>query len=285
MVTQIQKPEQIIYPDSDGERMSENTEHFELIIWLVKNLELIFADRPQVFVIGDLLWYPVEGNNKLRLAPDGMVVFDRPKGYRGSYKQWEEANIPPQVVFEFLSPGNRLAEMIRKFSFYERYGVEEYYVYNSSTRELSGWIGGGGSLEEIPELQGWVSPRLGIRFEMTATGLEIYRPDGKPFRSFLELEQERQAAEARAEMAQQEAKVARQAAQAAQQEAEVARQSVQGFQQAIQEANQVAQAANQVAQEAMDLLEQERNLLEQERVRSQALADKLRELGIEPDIT
>jgi Uma2 family endonuclease len=277
MVTQVQKPDQIIYPDSDGERMSENTEHFELIIWLVKNLELIFVDRPQVFVIGDLLWYPVEGNNKLRQAPDGMVVFDRPKGYRGSYKQWEEENIPPQVVFEFVSPGNRLAEMIRKFNFYERYGVEEYYVYNPSARELSGWMGGGGSLEEISELEGWVSPRLGIRFEMTATGLQIYRPDGKPFRSFLELEQERQTAEARAEAAQQEAEVARQAAQTAQQEAEVARQSVQGFQQAIQEANQVAQAA-------MDLLEQERNLLEQERVRSQALADRLRELGIEPDI-
>jgi Uma2 family endonuclease len=241
MITQIQTPETIIYPDSDGERMSENTEHFELIIWLVKNLELIFADRSQVFVIGDLLWYPVEGNNKLRQAPDGMVVFDRPKGYRGSYKQWEEDNISPQVVFEFLSPGNRLAEMIRKFNFYERYGVEEYYVYNPSTRELSGWIGGGGSLEEIAELQGWISPRLGIRFEMTATGLQIYRPDGQPFMSFLELDQARQAAEARAEAAQQETEIARQA-----------------------------------TQEVTDLLEQER-------VRSQALADRLRELGIEPD--
>ena len=271
MVTQIQKLDTIIYPDSDGERMSENTEHFELIIWLVKNLELVFVDRPEVFVIGDLLWYPVEGNNKLRQAADGMVVFDRPKGYRGSYKQWEEDNIPPQVVFEFLSPGNRLAEMIRKFEFYQRHSVEEYYVYNPRAKELNGWIGGGGSLEEIPELQGWVSPRLGIRFEMTTTGLQIYRPEGKPFISFLELEQERQAAETRAEMAQQEAEVARQAAQTAQQEAEVARQAVQGFQQAIQEANQVAQTA-------MDLLEQER-------VRSQALADRLRELGIEPDIT
>ena len=35
-----------------------------------------------------------------------MVVFGRPKGRRGSYRQWEEDNIPPQVVFEILSPGN-----------------------------------------------------------------------------------------------------------------------------------------------------------------------------------
>jgi Uma2 family endonuclease len=27
-------------------------------------------------------------------------------------------------------PNNTLAEMIRKFRFYERYGVEEYYVYD-----------------------------------------------------------------------------------------------------------------------------------------------------------
>jgi Uma2 family endonuclease len=34
------------------------------------------------------------------------------------------------VVFEILSPGNRLAEMMAKFEFYDRYGVEEYYIYD-----------------------------------------------------------------------------------------------------------------------------------------------------------
>lgn len=58
------------------------------------------------------------------MAPDVMVVFGRPKGDRGSYQQWREDNIPPQVVFELLSPGNRLAEMVRKLRFSERYGVE-----------------------------------------------------------------------------------------------------------------------------------------------------------------
>ena len=31
-----------------------------------------------VFVAGDLLWYPVEGNNKLRQAPDVMAIFGIP---------------------------------------------------------------------------------------------------------------------------------------------------------------------------------------------------------------
>lgn len=52
-----------------------------------------------------LLWYPVESHPEIRTAPDVLVVFGRPKGHRGSYKQWEEDNIPPQVVFEILSPG------------------------------------------------------------------------------------------------------------------------------------------------------------------------------------
>ena len=48
-----------------------------------------------------------------------LVVFGRPKGYRGSYRQWVEGGVAPQVVFEILSPGNRLNEMIRKFKFYK----------------------------------------------------------------------------------------------------------------------------------------------------------------------
>ena len=72
-----------------------------------------------------------------------MVVFGRPKGYRGSYKQWEEGGIAPQVVFEILSPGNRPGKMQRKFQFYDRYGVEEYYVYDPDTNELGGCQRGG----------------------------------------------------------------------------------------------------------------------------------------------
>ena len=48
-----------------------------------------------------LLWYAVEGDNKIRQAPDAMVAFGRPKGYRGSYRQWEEGGIAPQVVGRF----------------------------------------------------------------------------------------------------------------------------------------------------------------------------------------
>ena len=130
LFTTQRPPPKIMYPDSDGQPMAENTLQYEWIVTLKGGFEDVFRDDPDVFVAGDLLWYPVEGNNTLRQAPDTLVAFGRPKGYRGSYRQWVEGGIPPQVAWEVLSPGNRPGEMQKKFTFYEKYGVEEYYVYD-----------------------------------------------------------------------------------------------------------------------------------------------------------
>ncbi|MBD2384793.1 Uma2 family endonuclease [Cylindrospermum sp. FACHB-282] len=198
----------IIYPDSDGQPMADNTKQFRWIVKIKENLEVLFASRNDVFVGGNLLWYPVEGSVKTRQAPDVMVVFGRPKGDRGSYKQWEENNIPPQVVFEILSPGNRTQEMINKSLFYQRHGVEEYYIYDPDTLELSGFLRSQDSFAAIEEINGWVSPRLGISFQLTPDTLEIYYPDRRKFLTSVELEkraeQEYQRAEQEYQRAEQE---------------------------------------------------------------------------------
>ena len=190
---------EIVYPESDGQPMADNTRQFQWIVTIKENLEILFAEDENVFVAGDLLWYPVEGDNKKRQAPDAMVVFGRPKGDRGSYQQWKEDNIAPQVVFEILSPGNYPLEMSKKLVFYQRHGVEEYYIYDPQRVELSGFLREGDRLEQIEEMNGWISPRLQIRFQLTADTLEIYRPDGRIFLTPVELdrlrEQERQRAE------------------------------------------------------------------------------------------
>jgi Uma2 family endonuclease len=189
MSVSISKPTQpeIVYPDSDGEPMAENTEQYEWIVTVKGNLDILFVGQPNVFVAGDLLWYPVEGDPKIRTAPDTMVAIGRPKGYRGSYKQWEEGGIAPQVVFEILSPGNRPVKMEEKFQFYERYGVEEYYIYDPDTDELDGYRREGDELKKIPQMDGWVSPLLGIRFDCSGSELRITDPDGRPFLTFTEL--------------------------------------------------------------------------------------------------
>ena len=189
----------IIYPDSDGKHMADNTLQFRWITMIKANLDWLFGQDNNVFVAGDLLWYPIEGDNKKRLAPDVMVVFGRPKGERGSYQQWKEDNITPQVVFEILSPGNTQTEMSRKLLFYERYGVEEYYIYDPHKNELSGLLRGEEGLAIIENMNGWISPRLGIRFQITEPELKLYHPDGDSFTSYTEerkkVQQEKQRAD------------------------------------------------------------------------------------------
>jgi Uma2 family endonuclease len=180
----------ITYPDDDGLPLSDNTRQYEWITKLVGGLQRVFRDHPDVFVAGNLLWYPVEGDNLTRIAPDAMVAFGRPKkDYRGSYKQWCEDGIAPQVVFEVLSPGNRPGEMADKLAFYDHFGVEEYYVLDPEPSTLEGWRRTDGTLTPIDMEQVWTSPLLGIQFERIDNELRISGPDGSPFETYIEVVQ------------------------------------------------------------------------------------------------
>ncbi len=264
MVTQVQRAEprpdstgsEITYPESDGRPMADNTKQFRWIVTIEGGLEALFRDDPNVFVAGDLLWYPVEGRPDICAAPDAMVVFGRPKGDRGSYLQWREGGIAPQVVFEVLSPNNSASEMYEKLRFYDRYGVEEYYVYDPDRGTLYGWLRHAcGSLVPIEEMQGWVSPRLGIRFALEEGELRLARPDGEPFAPYAEVVAQRERERRRAE---------------------------QERQRADQEHQRAEQERERAEQERLRA-EQERERAEQERLRAERLAAQLRALGIEPE--
>jgi multidrug efflux pump subunit AcrA (membrane-fusion protein) len=128
--------------------------------------------------------------------------------------------------------------------------VEEYYTYDPDPErnDLTGFLRREQQLEPIDEMNGWVSPRLGIRFDTSGAELRIFAPDGTPFRSHEEIEQ------------------ARKAERAARQQAE-------------QRATQAEQGREQ-ERAARQQAEQER---EQERQRAAQLEARLRELGIDPE--
>jgi Uma2 family endonuclease len=195
----------IIYPDSDGKPMSDNTKQSRWIVTLFDNLLALFRKSADVFVAADLLWYPVEGEPETRAAPDVMVAFGRPKGDRGSYKQWEENDVPVTIAFEILSPQNSYFEMADKLDFYDRYGVEEYYVYDPDSNKLVVYIRQTASLIRDYAVDGFVSPRLGIRIQLDEPEMTIYRPDGRPFLTFEELEEVRLAAVERVDTAEKKA--------------------------------------------------------------------------------
>jgi Uma2 family endonuclease len=182
-------PDEPEYPDSDGKPLADNTLQFDWIMKLKGNLDVVIPD----FVGGDLLWYPVRGDNRTRAAPDVMVALGRPKGRRGSYKQWEEDGIAPQVVFEVLSPGNTEGEMSEKLAFYDRFGVEEYYVIDPDTPTIELYLRKRGQLRLATISEEHTSKRLGIRFVRRDGILSVYRPNGRPFLDYSELDAERNA--------------------------------------------------------------------------------------------
>jgi hypothetical protein len=104
--------------------------------------------------------------------------------------------------------------MLRKFRFYEKYGVEEYYIYDPDSGDLQGWHRSDGGLEEITDLRGYVSPRLGIRFEPGEgpDNLLILGSDGEPFATHQQLADRVRIEQQRAETARQHAETARQRA-------------------------------------------------------------------------
>ena len=180
-------PGAIVYPESDGLPMSDNTRQFRWIVTLAGNLAALFRDRDDVFVSGNQFWYPVEGRPDIHASPDVYAVFGRPKGDRPSYKQWEEGNVPMTVVFEVRSPRNTDAEMAAKLDFYDEHGVEEYYDFDPDANRLRAYRRGAATLASVGNPHNYVSPRLGIRFDLSSPELVVRYPDGEPFLTFEEI--------------------------------------------------------------------------------------------------
>ena len=242
----------ILYPVDNGEPLANDTEHLRWITFLKNGLEDWFADRDDVFVAADLLWYPVEGRPDICKAPDVMVVLDHPAGDRPSYMQWLEKGRPPQVVFEFLSKSNTATEMMEKLEFYAEYGCEEYYIfdYQRGTFRASRSHLRDGQLPKVnPNKDGtWSSPLLGVTFGLSEDRkLWVRRADGKLVETQRQIVRRAEAEAKRANIEAKRAEVETKRAEAEAKRAEV-----------------------------------EAKRAEAEAKRAEAFANKLRELGIDP---
>jgi Uma2 family endonuclease len=275
----------IVYPYCDGEPMANSTEQFDWIVIIKQNLEELFAGQ-EVFIAGDLFWYPVRGKTKIAVAPDVMVVLGRPKGHRRSYIQFREQNIPPQVVFEILSHTNTKAEMERKFQFFNCYGVEEYYVFDPIKKILQVWLRDQSGEKELMEAffygtnslgtATWISPNLGINVVINHEQMQVFYPNGDRFLNHLERRDLLTQAKIRAELD-------RQAVSQERVRADLERQA------ADQERTR-AELERQAADQARATAELEKQVAERERTRAEAAENSqlaaiapLVKMGLNPD--
>ncbi|NET56470.1 MAG: hypothetical protein F6K47_09945, partial [Symploca sp. SIO2E6] len=282
----------------DGKPLADNTTQLRYIFTIKGGLDALFKDRADVFIAADLFWYPVqlspEQIQKLeepqRQAPDVMVVFGRPKRERGSYQQWLEDNIPPQVAFEILSPGNKKQEMEKKKKFYQQHGIEEYYLYDPKKNRLQGWQRKGETLIAIPTMEGWRSPRLGITFSTNEGELVLFHPNGERFVSYVEIveqrdheraEKERERAEKERERAAKERERAAKEREQAEKERERAAKERERAAKEREQAEKEREQAEKERERAAK--EQTQMALEAERKKNQQLLARLLELGVDPN--
>ena len=122
-------PEDVVYPESDGQPMGETGFHVKATLWLLSALIDLLTGRDDVYMTADMFLYYERGNPRACKAPDVMVVFGVDGHQRRTFKTWEE-NAVPTVIFEVSSDETYREDLHGKRALYERLGVAEYYLFD-----------------------------------------------------------------------------------------------------------------------------------------------------------
>ncbi len=116
------------YPSSDGKPVAETYDHLYAILMILEVLRQ-FLQGQQATVLANQFLYYAEGNSKLRVAPDVMVIFGVEPGGRDNYKIWEEGQVP-KVIFEITSKSTQNEDLEHKKILYEQLEVQEYWLFD-----------------------------------------------------------------------------------------------------------------------------------------------------------
>lgn len=124
-----------LYPESDGEPMADTDLHLKWILWTRQVLEWRFAQRPDVYISGNIMMYDIEGPLRTAASPDILVSFGIGKKERRTYKVWEEGKAP-DFVMEFSSRRTYQNDLDWKVEHYATMGIPEYFLYDVDRRYL-----------------------------------------------------------------------------------------------------------------------------------------------------
>ena len=197
-----------LYPESDGKPMAETDLHIDEIYRMRQIFRAYFADRPDVYVSGNLMMYYEEGSPSKSVSPDLLISFRIGKKARRTYKVWEEGK-PPDFVIEFSSKSTVRKDLVDKMELYAQLGIAEYFLCDVDRRylpsPLMGFrLGDDGYVEILPLADGGIpSEVLGVNFHLLEDSFGIYDPKAEKW-----LQTPAQAADERAERANERAEQA-----------------------------------------------------------------------------
>lgn len=261
----------IIYPEADGQPMSESDATRDYLIYCVEVLRLFFQSRRNIYVSGNLFLYYQEGNPKAVISPDVFVIFGVNNLKRRSYKAWQEGGKLPAFIIEITSFTTQKQDEVEKPKLYASLGVQEYFQYDPTGDYLKPQLKGyqliDGIYQPLPlqstsntvpfihsqvlglDLQLQTPNQVALAVVPLPKELRFYDPQtGLKLLSHQEVEQAREQAEQERNLAQQE--------------------------------RDLAQQERDLAQLERDSAQQERDSAQQ---RAEQLAARLRELGVDPE--
>ena len=170
-----------LYPETDGKPMAASDLHLEILIWLLQTLKAYFADRPEVYVSGDILTYYTQGDPRAVVAPDVLVAFGIGQKKRHTYKVWEEGKVP-DFVMEFSSKTTYQNDLTDKMALYAALGIPNYLLYDAEALYLPSPLMGFQLVKGIyvpvpPGDDGGIhSDVLGLDFHISDRRLAVYDP-------------------------------------------------------------------------------------------------------------
>jgi Uma2 family endonuclease len=263
----------------------ESSLHYTQLLILVTCLEWLWRNREDFFIGANLSVYYSRQQLKNRdfRGPDFFLVKDTEKRPRLSWVIWEEDGKYPNVIIELLSDSTaKVDKGLKKQLYQNQFRTPEYFWFSPNTLELVGWRLTDSEYKTIPASENaWYwSQELGLYLGVWEDKLRYFTVEGRlvPTPEEANLEEMRKA------------EVERQRAEVERQRAEVERQRAESEHQRAESEHQRAESERRKVEVERRKVEVERRKAESERQRADdaenkadVLAQKLRELGIEPD--
>ena len=208
LIPSVPTDETDIYPEEDGEPMAVSDLHRLILTRLLEILDTHFAERPEVYVSGDILMYYLEGDPRKSISPDVLVAFGLGKKLRRTYLVWNEGKVP-DFAMEFSSKNTYRNDLGHKKELYALLGIQDYFLYDAEglylPSPLMGFTLVDGTYVPISEgVDGGLhSSVLALDFHVSNEGLDVYDPVANAW-----LQTPAEAASARAETAEARAETA-----------------------------------------------------------------------------